>query len=356
METQHLRAVSRDDWSNLIAASDGAWLYHLLPWLELSASVHSLENHFFVAVQDGRPLGALPLQLSRRLRHAFSTVRGPAGPFWIRGLSAKSREQVLAALTGAALEWARSSGVGIVACALPPLATTSLDNGRGVNPLVLAGWTDLSTHTRIASLAGNESDLWASLSKNARWTIKQARAAGYTVRPLPWDAVLDDYYQAHEATCRRTGATAHPRSYFEGIAGRIAPLGHSVLWAGFDGTGRPVAFHNSARFRNSAAYWTGCAEGEHLASGVSYLLFWHAMIGAQQAGCRWYDVGEAFPGAAAGSKLRGLTGFKSKFGGELFRFYRGELHVEGHHRPSTLARARALLRRYLPSRTPLPSA
>ncbi len=47
------------------------------------------------------------------------------------------------------------------------------------------------------------------------------------------------------------------------------------------------------------------------------------MLGAKEEGFRWYEVGEIFPGTLD-EKLKGLSTFKSKFGGELYRFYRGE--------------------------------
>ncbi len=50
--------------------------------------------------------------------------------------------------------------------------------------------------------------------------------------------------------------------------------------------------------------------------------WWQAIVGAKEEGCLYYEVGEGFPNTSD-EKLKGLTDFKSKFGGEVYRFYRG---------------------------------
>jgi hypothetical protein len=96
---------------------------------------------------------------------------------------------------------------------------------------------------------------------------------------------------------------------------------------GFDPLGKPVAFHNDARFKNAAMYHTGCSETLHLRSGINYLLFWEAICGEKVDGLLWYESGEVFPAAKLG-KEKGLTDFKSKFGGELHRVFRGEKIID----------------------------
>jgi hypothetical protein len=137
--------------------------------------------------------------------------------------------------------------------------------------------------------------------------------------------MLDEYYLTHLETYRRTGASHHPKEYFEIIA-ETAHRGQAVLWVGRDPSGKPVAFHNCARYRKGSLYNTGCCKTEHLRSGINYLLFWNAIVGAKEDGCNWYEVGEVFPNETGG-KLRGLSIFKEKFDGELYRYYRAEIQL-----------------------------
>jgi len=332
MEVSAKTSVSPQEWTELLRASDDVWLYHTLPWLDMTAGVYALENWYFVARDGGVALGAFPVQRMRYSHYArscdagYSGLMGSAGPFFRRGLSPKRRGRALAALTDAVLQWAKDARVDRVQCSLPPLAASCRENVRGVNPLAPAGWADVSTHTRLSALSRPEAALWQDLADDARRSVKRAQEAGYTVGREDWRDRLEDYYRVHQETYRRTGVPPHPKGYFAGIASDIAPQGQAVLWVGRDPEGRAVAFHNDARYRDGSLYWTGCCETAHLASGINYLLFWQALVGAQEDGCAWYEIGEAFPGVRSGKEL-GLTVFKAKFGGELFRYFRGELRA-----------------------------
>jgi len=334
MEVSATTSASPTEWEELLGASDDAWLYHTLPWLDMTAGVYALENWFLVAREGGAapPLGALPVQRMRFSRYArscdigYSGLMGSAGPLVRRGLPLRQRGRVLVALTDAALDWARGARVDRVSCSLPPLSASSLGNVRGVNPLAPAGWEDVSTHARLAALSRPEDALWRDLADDARRSVKRARAAGYTVSREAWGDRLGAYYRVHQETYRRTGVPPHPPGYFAGIAAEIASRGQAVLWVGRDPEGRAVAFHNDARYGDGSLYWTGCCETGHLGSGINYLLFWEALAGARRDGCLWYEIGEAFPAARSG-KEHGLTVFKAKFGGELSRYFRGELRA-----------------------------
>lgn len=332
MKIQHIANVAPETWQTLVEASDDTWLYHTQPWLELSTHVWPFENHYFLAEENGTLVGAFPVQLARSrrrytfYRHGGSLLMGSAGPFCVRGLPGKSRERTLTQITEAAVAWAKREKIALLSCALPPLAAPNLHCTHGVNPLVTVGWRDTSTHTRIVDIGKAEAVLWSDLAADARRSVKLARAAGYTVQREDWAELWPEYYRAHSETYQRTGVAPHPQAYFEAIATQIAKRGQAVLWVGREPAGRPVAFHNCARYRDGSLYWTGCCETAHLASGINYLLFWEALLGAKADGCAWYEIGESFPDQHSG-KLWGLTLFKSKFGGELYRYYRGEIQV-----------------------------
>ena len=321
--------IDPQEWDAAVMASDDAWLFHTSAWLEMTAEVWPVENLYVTARQNGRIVGGFPVQVDRlpgwlRWREAYSSRMGCSGPFVIREVAGKTRRRVLEALSEAVKAWARSERIDRLACALPPLAESNLRNLHGVNPLAFLAWEDVSTHTRIINLAKPESELWSDLSADARYNIRAAESAGYRVERAEWPAMLDEYYRVHVETYYRTGAQPHPKAYFQGIASRIAPAGNAVLWVCLDQEGSPVGFHNCGRFAGGAVYWSGCSRTEHLDRGVNYLLVWHALRGAKTDGCHAYDIGEVFPGASSG-KLHGLSVFKSKFGGELYRLYRGEL-------------------------------
>jgi hypothetical protein len=329
MQVYQSPQVSQEDWDSLVGSSDDVWLWHSWNWIEKTALVYSLKNHYFIAKQNGQIVGGLPLQLMRVSRYgrpinrAYSLLMGSTGPFLIRGLPSKARKRVLLELTKAAIDWAGEMSVQVLSCQLPPLALNNLNNVHGVNPLVAVGWRDVSGHTRIADLSASESDLWSGLTHDARRSVRLARSAGYTIERASWLEMLDECYRVYSETVRRAGGAPNPKVYMQEIAS-MEKRGNVVLWVGRDPGGRAVAYHGDARFRDGSSYNVGCCERDHLRSGVNYLLLWHALIEAKQDGLAWYEIGEAYPDVKAG-KLRGLHLFKEKFGGELYRYYRGEI-------------------------------
>jgi len=343
-------AMADERWGQAVAESPDTWVHHLPDWLDHTADVLGLQNQYFVVDAGKQCRGGFPVQLQTTRvagavrRSAYGVRLDRAGPFCAGGEGDGARAKILRELCDAVIAWAKETDVEVIRCTLPPLAPSSLQNTRGVNPLVLAGWVDLSTHTRVTDLTQTESDLWSSLSYDARRSVKAARTAGYTVTQLEWGEALPEYYRVHMNTYRRTGAEPYPKGYFEGIARILAPRGRAVLWGASDPLGRLVAFHNSARYAGGSDYWTGCCETEHLASGVGYLLFWEALLGAKREGCTHYELGEVFPNARDG-KLKGLSTFKSKFGGDIYRLYRAEVRLKEPPAWATaVRRARRLLR------------
>jgi hypothetical protein len=328
--------IDPTEWDDLVNSSDDTWLWHTWEWIDLLARVYSLQKHFFIARKSGKNIGGF----HRLFRTGQGGLLGQdidlmswlegfcdAGPFCIRDLGMRARVRSLTQMTEAATAWGRELKIATLSCQLPPLAQSSRENTTGVNPLVLAGWRDVSKHTLIADLWKLESDLWSDLSYDARRNVKHARSVGYAVQRVDWRQTLDEYYRVQEETYTRTGVSLdlQPRAYFEAIA-KTADRGRSVLWVGLEPGGRPVAFLNSARFKNGSVANTGCCETDHLDSGINYLLIWHDMLGAKHDGCRWYDIGEVALPYVEG-KSRGLAVFKSKFGGELHRLYRGEISL-----------------------------
>jgi hypothetical protein len=326
VEIERSSTVSETEWQSLLDQSDAVWLYHSWKWIEATAKLSSLENQYFTLKNNGRVIGGIPLQVDRRKRMAYSIFLGRAGPFWTRALPNELRNRVLVELTDSVVNWAVENGIDSVTCWMPNLAMNNLQNTRGVNPLVVAGWRDMSTHTLIADLAKTEPELWADLSHDARQKVKKARGAGYVVEKRNWQEMIEDYHRVATETYTRTGViNPHPRAYYEAVA-ELNDGGNGVLWVARDPSGRPVAFHNDTRYRDGSSYFIGCCETEHLPSGINYFLMWNSIIGARNDGCRWYEIGDVFPDIKRG-KDSGLTTYKRKFGGELYRAYGGQINL-----------------------------
>jgi len=312
------------EWDALVYSSDDAWLYHLYDWLCLTEDIWGLESKSFLVEHDGRTVGIFPLQIRKNSKSLRSIYMGTGGAAISEKVSPVFRERIMKAMYEHAEEVAREIGSSDIEISLPPLAESSLRNRWGVNPLVNHFYQDTSTHTWLVDLRKNEENILANLTKDARRSMKNARDAGYNIRKLKDQDEVAEYYRVHRETYDRTGADPFPETYFRGIYEHMCQKGHAVVWTGTSRNGSPVAFEIIGLFKKGAIYWAGCCETEHLDSGVNYWLQYNSMICAKGSGAEWFENGEAFPNVRNG-KLRGLTTFKGKFGGETHRFYRGRL-------------------------------
>jgi hypothetical protein len=216
--------------------------------------------------------------------------------------------------------------------AISPVTRTSILQRWGVNPFVFHGFKDTSQLSQIIDLSLAEAELFEAISPKTKPLLQRALDNGIEVRRVDWAEFLDDYYACHCETYIRTGVSPHPKTYFAGIAQEMAPRGYASLLGAFTRAGEPVAFHNAARFLEGALYHTGCSRTQALALGANHLLLWRSILSAKQAGVRWFDVGTIIPGATD-PKLKGLTLFKTRFGGEPHRYLRAEMELPAHASP-----------------------
>jgi dTDP-4-amino-4,6-dideoxygalactose transaminase len=314
--------ISGKDWDQVVYSSMDGWVFSLHGWLEMVSDVWAIYNYSFGIRENGKLVAVMPLHFVPSEKRLSSSGWGHGGPVILSSVLNADRWR----LWKGVLQHVDKIGVELsaesVTVSISPLTQSSLKSYWGVNPLNESGYMDVSTHTRILQLEKPEEELWFELAKDARQQINKARAAGYTARRIDWPEMLENYYRVHVETYQRTGVRPHPKAYFQGIAD-LSNMGNSILWVGFDPAGNPVAFHNDACYGDTAMYHTGCSLGDHLKSGINYLLFWQAIIGEKIEGRKWYEAGEVFLNATEG-KEKGLTDFKMKFGGEIHRIYRGE--------------------------------
>jgi SAM-dependent methyltransferase len=308
--------IPDDAWDEVVNASPDGWTFALSGWRRLILRVEpwAFEDKSFGMASGETLIGVMPLQFQRASGRLAASGWGLTGPI-VRDI--ENRASVTAAMITHVRTVAESLGATRIEMGRSPLTAAAIAHPED-QPFGAFGFQDVSTQTRMIALDGGEDALWRGLAKNARQMVQRAKGLGYSVRRTNWAEMVDAYYRAHVDTYTRTGVSPHPRAYFEGIATEMAPRGHAVLWTGFAPDGQPVAFHNDSRFGQGSLYHTACSVADHAGSGINYWLMWESIIGARRDGCRWYEVGEVFPDAVDG-KSRGLTVFKSKFGGELRR-------------------------------------
>jgi hypothetical protein len=332
-----LAGIGRDEWDAVVRGSPDGWVFGLHGWQSVVTGVDAWDyrERGFGLRDNGRLAAVMPLHFRPSQKVTGSSGWGGAGPIVAGGLTPENRRKVYAGVLAHAAALARADNSVRLDISMSPVTASSLASRRGVNPLELAGFKDTSLLSQVIRLDTDEA-LWAGLSKTARNLIRRARTAGYRAAPADWTASLDAYYDIHAETYARTGVRPHPRQYFAGIAAHVAPAGASRLLAALSPAGEPVAFHNTAYHGPGAVYHTGCSRDAVQADSLGYLLMWEALREARAAGAGWYDCGWIFP-AATDPKQKGLTLFKTRFGGEPHRSFRAELALESAAAPEPSA-------------------
>lgn len=317
------RDIGQQKWDGVVSSSPEGWVFATSNWREAIMSVPEwgFADLSFALCEGSALLGIMPLQVHLAQKRAASSGWGLAGPVLSGAVPPERRKKLLGDMLRHAETAAREAGADFLDVGWSPLTETARTAPWGMNPFVELGFEDISSVTRMIDLNHPEDALWSGLSPNARQMVRKAEAGGCLVTRGIWSESLGDYYRVHRETYGRTGVTPHPKAYFDGIARCLAPGGMAILWTGHSPTGEPIAFHNDARWGDGSLYHTGCSTEDALASGLNYLLMWRSILGAKGDGCRWYEIGEVFPWARAG-KDRGLTVFKSKFGGALHRHFK----------------------------------
>lgn len=312
-------------WDAFVDSCDDAWFGHTSQYCAAIGTWPTRSNRSVAAVRDGRVLAVLPLhvvelRLARLL--PFREIDSHGGPALSGELSDNERAEVGEVLRRHLLELAgelRATTVRIRTSALAPSARNGSSGPGVLGVAVTSNWTWLS------DLGGGPDLTWQRLQGRARTSVRKAEKLGVTVRRADADD-LAVYYDLHVETYARTGVPPHPRAYFEAIWRDCVSTGISVvLLAEHDG--RVVAAQNFALHKDAAWYWTGAAGDAGLRIGANALLQWRGMCLAMDRGLRWFDHGDAFPGATG--KMRGLSEFKRSFGGDLASVQSGTLDLAG---------------------------
>jgi hypothetical protein len=320
--------MTQANWDALVCNSPDGWVYSLWGWQDLILQVPrwDFKDHSFGVVSAGQLIAVVPLQYSPNSRILSSSGWGGSGPVISERYGLKKRQDIIKFTIDHCIEVAKLCKAKKIGYSASPVTRSSLAASWGVNLFEMCGMRDCSRLSQVIDLSLPESELWNGLSSTAKRKIRKATNSGYRAERTCWIDNIQQYFELHSSTYLRTGESPHPIEYFSGIANHLSKDGYSVLWRALDKEGNVCSYHNMARFKEGAYYHTGCSLPTAAELGVNYLLFWEAMLGAKKMGVRWYDAGWIFPHGAT-AKQKGLTHFKTRFGGEVHRSFFAELEM-----------------------------
>jgi lipid II:glycine glycyltransferase (peptidoglycan interpeptide bridge formation enzyme) len=173
-------------------------------------------------------------------------------------------------------------------------------------------------NTMLIDLQPTEDELLANMKQKTRYNIRLAERRGVTIRP-GYAEDLELLFNMYAETSIRDGFTIRNRDYYLSLwenfisAGMAEPLLAEV-------DGEPVAGLIIFRFGGRAWYMYGMSRDLHREKMPNYLLQWHAMVRARQAGCGSYNLWGAPDEFVESDPMWGVYRFKAGLGAEVLRF------------------------------------
>lgn len=192
-----------------------------------------------------------------------------------------------------------------------------------VNPLIFYGFCNAISQAYIIDLNNSLDDIYHGFQQTKRNLINRCKKAENikVVEAKSCESDLEQYYQLHVQTYRRTGAQPHPRKYFQHIFFKVLKRNMCRIVFLYKDD-KLVAAQNTLMFKDVALYWTGASLDDR-GEGENRLLMFNQIAKAKELGLKYYEVGEAFPNVRSG-KLKGLNDYKKSFGGIVHPIFAGK--------------------------------
>ena len=175
----------------------------------------------------------------------------------------------------------------------------------------------LPRYTLLLDLTLSEDQLLAQMAQKGRYNLKQSAKAKVTVREGGKED-LAAFYEILKVTGARDGFYHHKESFYSHFLNLLE--GNAVLYVAEVGD-EIVGGVLVAYFGDRATYYFGASSNSHRKAMSPYALQWHAIREAKKRGCTEYDFLGIAPEDQPKHPLRGVTQFKTRFGGKRVEYH-----------------------------------
>lgn len=270
-----------------------ATVAHLSGWGRIAAAAYGHTAVSVVAVDDGEPIGVLPLVL---LRSRLFGRRLVSMPFLDYGgvlvaPGAAARGTIEQALVDEALAVAREAGVHSLSLrqlhAVPLPQPTATDRVTMLLPLTTVG------------------AMWKALPSERRNRVRKGEKSGLTPTWCGPEA-LDEFYRVFAVNMRDLGSPVHSRAFFRLMLEELRDAARVLLVR--DRDARTVGAAVCLFFRDTIMVPWVSSLREAFALCPNFVLYWEVIRRGCDEGYRTLDLGRSFKNA-------GTYEFKRQWGG-----------------------------------------
>ncbi|MEM2292711.1 MAG: peptidoglycan bridge formation glycyltransferase FemA/FemB family protein [Nitrososphaerota archaeon] len=176
--------------------------------------------------------------------------------------------------------------------------------------------------TFIIDLKKSENDLWKSLEKRCRYSIKHAHKMGVKALKINNDLSPYLYYNIHMETAKRLNIPPNPLSFYLNIWRIMTDEYADFFFAFFDN--KPVAGIIIFKYKDKAYLYSSGLLKEYKNTYAMSLLIWNAILDLKRKGFRFLDMLFHPNKNDKKSPEYGLYLFKRSFGGKEIPVYHYE--------------------------------
>jgi hypothetical protein len=267
-------------WNDYLATKNEPTGLARFAWQQVISRSYGNETRFYVALQNGRIVGALPGYVAKSLR---------------------GRRRFYPLRSGALVEDANVLSTLVDRVSGDASAESWLDwtvSHRG-QPIQSTGATEKKT--LVFRLGATEEDDWSGLSQKARNKIRKARKSGISIDTGP--QYVDTVYDLYRDNMVRLGVTLHPRRLFHAMS---ALLQDELVWVVALKDRRPVGGMAVFLSAGGAIHDFQSADFSSRNEGPVQLLNWEAICLCRERGIPLLDFGESSEGSPV---YQSKTGF-----------------------------------------------
>ena len=186
--------IKPENWDEVVNHSEDGWYFNLYDWLQMITNVWNqrfkMDNLSFSVCENNHIVAVMPLHFYASEKKLVSSGWGHGGPVVNSHVTQTDRQRLWKQILQHVDDIGHQVGAQEISISISPLNLSSLNNPWGVNPLVMQGYMDNSTHTWVTDLSNTEEELWHLLSENARREIRQAKTNGYYIRQCAWEEMV----------------------------------------------------------------------------------------------------------------------------------------------------------------------
>lgn len=284
-------------------------------WGVLQSKVPGRSAFYALGVFDGEELLGSILVIRQSLGMKKSWLWAPRGPL----LPEAQAEAVWGVLAGELKRIAAEHGdVFLRIEPGVPVGEGFVPQGRVSKEHYLPG------NTLMLDLSLSEQQLLAQMKQKGRYNIKLAHKNGVVVRRADESFSLNSFYDVLEETGKRDGFKVHGIDFYQNFLGVLGDKAHLYL-AYYEH--HLIGGMLVTTFGDRATYYFGASANTHRDHMAPYALQWFAIQHAKAHGFKEYDFLGIAPEGDGKHALKGVTQFKTRFGGQRVDYHPAQVFV-----------------------------